>query len=169
MTTYDTFQVVRLDEQPYLGITDRVTMTTFSKLADRFGEVFERVGAQGLTSVGAPFFRYHVVDMASELVVEAGVPVDRRATAGPDDGDVRPGVIPAGAYVTTTHHGHPDQLVDVTGDLLAWANGQGLTFDRHDSAAGDVWGSRLEFYETDPAVEPDMDTWEVRLAFRLAD
>ncbi len=169
MTTYDTFQVVRLDEQAYLGITDRVTMTTFAQLADRFGEVFARVEAHGLTPAGAPFFRYHLIDMATELVVEAGVPVDRPATTGPDDGDVTAGVVPAGDYVTTTHLGHPDELVAVTANLLSWADEQGLTFDRHDTEAGDAWASRLEFYETDPAVEPDLHKWEVRLAFKLVD
>jgi effector-binding domain-containing protein len=166
MTTPD-LRVVPFDEQPYAGITATVTMDTFAVIADRFGEVFGWVARHGLVPTGAPFFRYHVIDMDAGLVVEAGVPVDRPA---PDEaGDVRPGTLPAGDYLTTTHHGHPDQLVGVTADLLAWADAQGLTFDQHPSDAGDVWGSRVEFHETDPAVEPAMENWDTRLAFRLAD
>jgi hypothetical protein len=33
---------------------------------------------------------------------------------------------------------------------------------------GQRWGCRLEAYTTDPAEEPDMNTWETELAFRLA-
>jgi hypothetical protein len=33
---------------------------------------------------------------------------------------------------------------------------------------GDRWGSRLEFYLTDPREEP-MSKWVTQLAFRLAD
>jgi hypothetical protein len=43
--------------------------------------------------------------------------------------------------------------------------------ERADQAGCGVerWGSRLEFYLTDPAEEPDMSKWETQLAFRLAD
>jgi hypothetical protein len=53
--------------------------------------------------------------------------------------------------------------------LLNWAGEQGLTFDVTPTAEGDRWGARLEIYETDPALEPDLDKWETQLAFRLAD
>ena len=32
----------------------------------------------------------------------------------------------------------------------------------------DQWAARLEIYETDPAVEPDMTKWTTQLAFRLS-
>ena len=46
---------------------------------------------------------------------------------------------------------------------------RGLVWDRTDTPEGERWGSRLEFYHTDPAEEPDMNNWTVELAFRLAD
>jgi effector-binding domain-containing protein len=85
------------------------------------------------------------------------------------DGDIRAGVLPAGRYVTVTHIGHPDELMEATRELLAWADGQGLTFDRADSPNDDAWVSRLEIYKSDPAEEPDMSKWETELAFKLAD
>jgi hypothetical protein len=78
------------------------------------------------------------------------------------------GVLPAGRYVTTRFTGHPDRLITVTADLLRWADNQGLAFEQHTGAQGEVWGCRLEIYETDPAVEPDMTRWTTTLAFRLA-
>jgi hypothetical protein len=50
-----------------------------------------------------------------------------------------------------------------------WAAGQGLTLDRHEAAAGDVFGCRYEAYLTDPRTQPRKTKWEVELAIRLAD
>ena len=47
--------------------------------------------------------------------------------------------------------------------------GQGLTWDMSPGETGERWGSRLEFYLTDPREEPDMSKWVTQLAFRLAD
>ncbi|MFC7479361.1 hypothetical protein ACFQX7_03820 [Luedemannella flava] len=65
--------------------------------------------------------------------------------------------------------GHPDELAGVTGELLSWAEGQGLQFDYRLAEEGEVWACRLEVYHTDPTVEPDMNKWETTLLFRLAD
>ncbi|MFD2797703.1 hypothetical protein ACFS27_29385 [Promicromonospora vindobonensis] len=67
------------------------------------------------------------------------------------------------------HNGHPDELIDLTDVLLRWAAAEGLTFDRHDTDAGDAWAGRFEFFLTDPDEQPDMAQWDTELAFRLAD
>jgi effector-binding domain-containing protein len=157
-------RIVERAEQPYRGITRHITMTTFNEIIDRHPEVFGWLEVRGVEPVGAPFFRYHVVDMDGRLEVEAGVPVPPGSAVPASDEDVTAGVLPAGRYVVTTHVGHPDQLVETTRALLEWAEEHGEEFD-HD---GDRWVSRLEFYNTDPADEPDMNKWEVELAFKLA-
>ncbi len=154
-------------EVHYVAIRERVTMTTFGRIADRFDEVFDWVEAHSLAAAGPPFFRYRVIDMERELLVEAGVPLFEPVAEV--DGDVVPGVLPAGRYAVTTHVGHPDELVQVTADLLASGAAHGWVWDRHESPDGDVWGCRLELMLTDPRVEPDMSRWETQLAFRLAD
>lgn len=153
-------------EVPYVGTRRTVTMSTMELVADRLGDLVGLVLEAGQAPAGAPFLRFEVIDMERELVVEAGVPV---AGPVPTSGDVQPGTLPAGRYVTVVHRGHPDTLVGATGDLLRWAAEQGLVFDQHPSPEGDVWGCRLENYLTDPAEEPDMDRWDTELAFRLAD
>jgi len=62
-----------------------------------------------------------------------------------------------------------EDLVEVTGGLLRWATERGLHFDVRPSEAGEVWGCRLEWLETNPAEQPDRSQWQTRLAFRLAD
>ncbi|MGW0518644.1 GyrI-like domain-containing protein [Crossiella sp. NPDC003009] len=152
--------------QPYLGVTATVTMTTFRLVADRIGEIIGLVMGRGGNLAGAPFFRYHVIDMAGELVVEAGVPTTEPMTG---EGDITPGELPAGRYVTLTHTGHPDQLIEVTDNLLKWAEQQNLTWDLRTSDRGEHWGSRIESYLTNPQEEPDMSKWSTQLAVRLAD
>ena len=158
--------IVERRTQPYVGIQRSITMTTFPEIADRLPEVFGWLGRRGIAPAGAPFFRYHLIDMARELRVEAGIPL---ASAVEGEGEIVPGVLPAGRYVRTTHRGHPQELLGVTADMLTWAARQGLRFDKSDTDEGEAWGSRLEFYLTDPAVEPDMNNWEHELLFKLAE
>jgi effector-binding domain-containing protein len=159
-------EIVTRTEQPYVAIRARVAMSELPALGARLGEVFGWLGARGLAPAGPPFFKYNVIDMASELEMEAGVPV---AAAVDSDGHVVSGVLPAGRYATLTHLGHPSELVEVTETLQDWAAAQGLTWDMLPGPDGDRWGCRLEIYLTDPAQEPDMSKWETQLAFRLAD
>src|SRR6185369_3386157 len=103
--------------QPYVAITRPVTMTTFHEVADRLPEVIGWLASQGIAPAGPPFFKYDVIDMERELIVEACVPVDAVPAA---EGDILNGQLPAGRYVTLTHVGNPDQLIDVTRYLLEW-------------------------------------------------
>lgn len=163
--TYTEPMIVERSEQPYVAIRRSVTMETFGAIADRIPEVLDWLASRGVEPAGAVFFRYNVVDMP-RLVVEAGVPV---AAVVATEGDVISGVLPAGRYVTVTHVGHPDELLDVTATLLRWAEQQDLDWDMADAADGQRWGCRLEVYKTDPSDEPDLNKWETDLAFRLAD
>ena len=153
-------------EQPYVAIRGHVSMAELGAFAARTGEVFAWLGARGLPPVGPPFLKYNVIDMMRQLEVEAGVPVAAPANG---DGEVLPGVLPAGRYATLMHTGHPSELVGTTKALLDWAAAQGLTWDMSPGETGDRWASRLEIYLTDPREEPDMSKWVTQLAFRLAD
>jgi effector-binding domain-containing protein len=158
--------IVECGAQPYLAIRRPVTMRTIAEIADRIPEVLGWLAMHGVTSAGAPFLKYNLIDMERQLEVEAGVPV-----AGLVDGEgpVRFGVLPAGRYATVTHIGHPNGLIEVTAALLAWAAERGLRWDMSESSAGQRWGCRLEVFKTNPAEQPDPSKWETELLFRLAD
>jgi effector-binding domain-containing protein len=160
-------EIVTRPEQPYVALRARVTMAQLPELGARFGEVFGWLGAHGLAPLGAPFFKYNVIDMTGELEMEAGVPVATAPEAG--EGDVIAGVLPPGRYATLTFVGHPKDLVAPTEELLDWGAAHGLKWDVSPGAGGDRWGGRLEIYLTDPSEQPDMSKWETQLAFRLAD
>jgi effector-binding domain-containing protein len=158
--------VVDRPAQPYVSITARVTMRDIGMvLAPLYPEVALWLHEHGLRQVGAPFWKYDVIDMAAAMEVEVSVPI-AEPVAG--DGRVRAGTIPAGRYVVATHTGHPKDLQGATGALFDWANERGLAWDVAKTDVGEVWGARLEIYEN-AGDEPDMEKWVTTLAFRLAD
>jgi effector-binding domain-containing protein len=159
-------EVTQREAQPYAGISAWVTMAAVGSVADRIPELFGWLGAHGIAPAGPPFFRYHVIDMDRQLLVEAGVPV---ASPVDDDGDIKGGTLPAGPFAVMTHTGAPDTLGAATAALLDWAEARGLAWDTTHTDEGEKWGCRVEFYLTDPAVQPDTSRWQTQLAFRLAD
>lgn len=165
MASYPTF--VERAAQPYAFIRYTVTMDEMTKPADEgFSKLFGWLGAHGIAPVGAPFFSYRRIDMATTLDVEAGIPVE---SVGTDDGDIRFGTLPAGRYVNLTHTGHYDKLMDVTGMLIGWAKERGIRWDVVEKPDGDHFACRLEIYETDPTETKDPADWVTELVFKLAD
>ena len=157
--------IIERPATPYVAIMAKVTMEDMGAVVPPLNqEVLTWLSAREVAPVGAPFWKYNVVDMAGLLEIEAGV-----ATAEPLDGDgrVHAGVLPAGRYATLLHVGHPKTLIDATARLLAWADEQGLSWDASPSPEGQHWGCRLEIYHDEPG--QDMNEWETELAFRLAD
>jgi effector-binding domain-containing protein len=159
-------EITQRAAQPYAGISAWVTMAAVGSVADRIPEIFGWLGARRIAPAGPPFFRYHVIDMSRQLLVEAGVPV---AAAIDDDGDIRGGTLPAGRFAVMTYTGAPATMVAATAALLDWAEANGLAWDVEHTDEGDKWGCRAEFYLTDPAEQPDTTKWQTQLAFRLAD
>jgi len=165
-TSTRTYEVRHRAAQPAATVTRTVTMTTMDEVVDEIPPLIDWLAARGQAPSGPAFLRYLVIDMAADLVVQAGVPV---AVPVQGDGHVEADVLPAGDYLTTVHVGPYDDLEAVTGELLDHAAGEGLRFDAHPSDAGDVWTSRLEWYETNPVEEPDPARWVTRLELKLAD
>ncbi|MDP4506567.1 GyrI-like domain-containing protein [Nonomuraea turcica] len=161
-------EIIELPDRPYVGVRKTITMTSFNLVGDRIGEIIGWLIERGAYPAGAPFFKYDSINMAADrLVVVAGVPV-----ASPVEGeaDIFADVLPAGRYVTVSHHGHPDGLMAVTDAMRKWAAEQGLTWDKTSDPDGtEHWGSRLELYNTNPVEEPDLNKWHTDLQFRLAD
>jgi DNA gyrase inhibitor GyrI len=158
--------VVERAPQPYVAIVQPITMTTFHLVADRIREVLAWLDARGVAPVMPPFFKYDVIDMERELIVEGGVGVAEELDPS---GDVIAGVLPGGRYVRLTHVGHPQELVGVITELLEWASARGLQWDAEETPAGTRWASRLEMLKYNPLEQPDASTWETELLFKLAD
>jgi effector-binding domain-containing protein len=161
--------IVERPAQPYAGIRVTCPLREIGRSAPPLiGELFGWLGQHGVEPAGAPFFRYDVIDMEGDMRLTIGIPV-----AGSFDGDdrVECGTLPAGRFATLTYTGsvRGKGLFKATGALLEWGAANDVTWDRHDVTEGDAWACRLEIYDTDPDVQPDMSKWETILAFKLAD
>jgi effector-binding domain-containing protein len=155
-----------LDERHYVGIRAQVPMKELPNVIPRFlGQVFAWLAKEGIAPAGAPFIRYHVINMKSNLDVELGVPV---ASAQSGDGVVAAGVLPAGRYAALVYSGVKNGM-KANAALLDWGAAQGLAWDQWQVENGDAFGGRIESYLTDPAAEPDSTKWETEVAIRLAD
>ncbi len=160
------YEVVQREAIPYAAIAIAVPMERLATAGPLNGVVFDWLAQHHVAPVGPPFWKYNVIDMAGQLQLEVGVATATPATA---DDRVSVGELPAGRYLETTYHGHPDGLLQATSDLLAYADAQGLTFDKADSPTGERWAARLEYYLSDPDDQPDMAQWDTTLSFKLTD
>ena len=124
----------RLDhrpEQPYMGIRTQTPMKGMSKVVEKlFKEIEVWAKQHNLRPAGPPFLRYHVIDMAGEMDIEVGIPVE---TPLPGDGRVSAGELPAGRYASLVYIGS-----GYTGNktLIEWARANGHAWDRWDDPKG---------------------------------
>lgn len=147
-------------EQHYLGIRTSVKPSKFKKIIPEYlDEIFGWLTTKGLKPESAPFLRYYVIDMGGEMDVEVGVPV---AGAMQGEGRIQPGIIPAGNYAALTY----SRVGGITGNkaLIEWARDNGVQWDRWDDPKGDAFRSRVEYFLTDPAEEPDRKKWATEVA-----
>lgn len=165
MPILTTPRIEQRTEQPCMFIRSEVPMDEIGeKLPPLIGELFGWLNAHDVQPAGPPFFRYNVIDMAGLMEIDVGIAV--RMPAG-GDARVRAGAIPAGPYATMQHTGHPDELMPVTGYLLAWGMQQKLRWRMHTRGTSQVWDARFEFYLDGPDTEPDMSKWRTDLAFAI--
>jgi effector-binding domain-containing protein len=159
--------VVERSDQPYVAITSTVSMQEMGELLPPLtDDLFAWTAEAGLAPTGPVFWKYNTIDMPAALEIEVGVPVDRLVSGS---GEINSGVLPAGRYALAHHVGHPDTLEQATGELLAWAEAEGVTWDVTEVDGKERWTARLEEYLSDPAEEPDLNAWQTDLVFRLAD
>ncbi len=154
-------------ERPYVAIRTQVAMEEMATAPPELHEeLFRWLDEQGVTPAGAPFIRYHVIDMAGKLDIALGIPV---ATPLPGNDRIESGVIPAGRYAALVYTGDYSGLMEANRVLIDWAKEHGITWDAREAENGDAFGGRFEFYPNGPDTEPDPAKWETEVAIRLAD
>jgi len=164
MTIVSEPKIEERKEQPYMGIRTQTPMAGMSKVVTKlFKEMNAWSRNHNLKAVGAPFLRFHVVDMEGEMDIEAGIPVE---TPVKEDRWVTAGVLPAGRYASLIYTGS-----GYTGNktLIDWARTKGIAWDRWNDPKGDAFCSRYESYLTDPKIEPHKTKWQIEVAIKLLD
>jgi effector-binding domain-containing protein len=160
----------KIDQRPethYLGIRTQVTLQEMGSgiIPQLHGEIMQWMQQQGAAPAGAPFMRYHIIDMSKKLDIELGWTV---AQSLPGNERITAGVIPAGRYASLIYTGI-DNGIEGNRVLIEWAKDNGIAWDRWDDPKGDGFRSRIETFLTDPADEPDMAKWETEVAIKLAE
>jgi effector-binding domain-containing protein len=153
----------------YVGIRTKAALHELPEaIPGNHRKVYAWLKEHGIAPDGPPFIRYHVINMATKLDIELGVPV-ANPVAG--NSEVRSGELPAGRYATLIYTGpyEGDGLMRANAALLDWGAQQGLQWDRFDDPTGDGFGARYEKYLTDPAEEPDPNKYQTKVAIRVAD
>lgn len=159
-------KVEQRNEQQYVAIRTEVPITKLSKAVRQLLiETAAWLDKRGINPPGPPFVRYNVIDMAALMDLEIGFPV---STPLAGDDRVRPGVLPAGRYASLVYT-NVRRGIEANGALINWIASNGLVMDRWDTDKGDAFRSRVEFFLTDPADEPDKKKWDTEVAIKLAD
>ena len=135
-----------------------------ARLPPLLPELFGWLTARGIAPCGPPFFRYVSMGRGDGMTVDVGVPV---AAATNGDGRVAPDVLPAGRYAVLTHVGDFANVHAANVALHDWLQESRLTAAAVDGRASS--GAHLEFYISDPMLEPDPTKWITEVAIRLAD
>lgn len=157
----------KIDKRPkitYMGIRTIAPFKGMSKEIDKIAkELNAWIDEHKVKPSGAPFLRYHVIDMRGFMDISFCVPVKKTL---PDDENVKADFIPAGKYASLIYSGG-----GISGNraLIEWVRTQGLDFDRWDSEQGDNFAGRYETFLTDPKLEPRKSKWKIEVAIKLAD
>src|SRR5437762_676411 len=91
------------NERPYLAVRSQVPMAELPTIIPQgIGEVHGILMQHGIRPAGAPFVRYHVINMPGMVDVSVGWPVPAGAAG---TGQVAAGVLPAGRYASLIYTG----------------------------------------------------------------
>lgn len=123
-------------------------------LAECFGRLYAHGKKAGLPIAGWPVARYLSVG-PGQWTVEAAMPV---AIAATGEGEMEPGMLPAGPVALGIHGGAYEQLPETYVAIEKWMGA-------NDASAG---GAPWESYVTDPAQHPDPAHWRTEVYWPLA-
>jgi effector-binding domain-containing protein len=150
------------NEQHYAAIRIQVPIPFGKILPGLWSEVSAFLAKQGIQASNAPLIRYLTTDMSKKLDLEVGFPV---AGPVPRDERVSAGLLPPGRYAVMVHTGPYSGLVKATSGLLDWAKKNQVVWKTDLIDNVEWWGGRVEWYPTDPQLEPDKSRWRTELAF----
>jgi len=123
MPRVSNFAIIVRGEQPALSV--RLT-TSVEKLPQIIGESYGKIMAYmketGTFMSDMPFVTYYNMDMQN-LDVEMGFPV---ANPPAGNGEVKPGSVPAGKFITCMHRGPYMEIEPTYNEMMKWIEDNGF-------------------------------------------
>ena len=153
---------------PYAGIRVRVPMQFEHILPEAWQKVAKWLKDGGFAEYGPAIIRYHTTDMANLLEIDVAFATPTLLPAEPSAGIIT-GELPAGQYACITHTGSYDDegvyLANVK--IMEWAKANQIRWDVETRDGEEWWGSRVEWYQSDPDIDPDPKSYITELTFKL--
>ena len=158
----NTPRIVQRDAKHYAAVSAEVSIPFGEAIGPLMGEAADYCASTG-SAFGPAVMKYDVIDMP-RLEMQFGF-ITPKAVAG--NARVKPGILPAGRYVTLTYFGHYDNLEKVTGTVINWAHDNKIEWDSTQVAGGERFASRFEIYPNGPDDEPDPNKWETQIYIKV--
>jgi hypothetical protein len=158
-------KIVERGETHYAAIAQEVRIPFGDAVGPLMDEAAGYLGAAGTGNFGPALFRYDVIDMP-RLEMQFGF-VTPDTVAGNER--LRPGVLPAGRYVTVTFVGPYDDLESATAMVIGWARQKRIEWDSTAGPNGERFAARFEIYLNGPMDEPDPQKWETEIGIKTKD
>lgn len=142
------------EEQYYAAIAKKLLRKDIpEELPPLIPKITSWLKNKAIKPTGPPLFHYLQME-GEDLEVEVGIPVP-----GNIDGDenIRIGKFPAGTYAEATHMGNYSELYKFHEQLQKWQMEKGI----------ETIGNCIEYYPTDPTLEPDPQKWQTDVVIRV--
>lgn len=155
-------------EQPYAAIRIQVPIPFGKFMTPLWAEVHNWLESQRITSSGPALIRYLTTDMSKKLDIDVGFAIEKVVTG---DERVRIDILPAGCYAVLSYTGpyKGKGIFKANVALLEWAEENHIVWQTSNVDNIEWWGSRVEWYLTDPGKEPDTKKYQAELAFLATD
>ena len=140
-------------KQNYAAIKAKVKRSEIAKLLPPLiSEVSDWLHKSNISPAGSPFFNYIKTD--DILEVEVGIPTKIKIEGS---SRIKAGSFPEGEYAVVIYKGSYERLFEVHEEIEKWKNKNKLKFK----------SPKVEFYFTDPSVEPNPEKWQTMIINQL--
>lgn len=157
-------KVERKRRQFTIGIRKRIPSKTIASAIPKFlKQTKNYLSSKGISISGAPFFRFHSINMGVEYDLEVGFLCVAQLQA---EGEFVANTFPDGNYASLTYAGK-NRGYQGNKALIEWARSNGHELDRWDTDLGDTFACRYELYLSDIEAEPDHTKWVKEVAIKL--
>lgn len=153
------------DAHPYAAVRLQVAIPFGKSLQTAWLKVHHWLQGQGVVH-GPAIIRYLTTDMSTKLDLDVGFVLDQAIAGG--DGVIT-AVLPAGQYATLMHIGpyKGKGIYKANVTMMEWANSNNIRWAIQGRDGVEWWDSRVEWYFSDPDVDPDPKKYKTELTFLL--
>ena len=147
-----------------IGIRKRIPSKTIaSAIPKLLKQTKKYLLLKGIQIFGAPFFRFHSINMGIEYDIEVGFLCQSVIET---EGEFVSNIFPEGNYATLKYAGK-NRGYQGNKALIEWTRSNQHEMDRWDTALGDTFACRYEVYLTNIESEPDHTKWVKEVAIKL--